>query len=270
MVSFPPCKINLGLYVINKRVDGYHNLQTCFYPVPWNDVLEIIPSKPGAFATTGIPIPGASKDNLCFRAYEMLKKDFGLPTVSIHLHKVVPIGGGLGGGSSDGAYTLRALNELFNLTMTSELLLNYASILGSDCPFFIGDEPMLGTEKGNVLTPVKLSLKGKYLVIVTPEVQISTAEAYASILPGKPAIELRSILEDTPLTEWKGKLKNVFEDTIFKKFPVIEALYQKMYALGADYASLSGSGSSVYGIFQQEVRLKHHFETFSYWSGYLR
>lgn len=270
MVSFPPCKINLGLNIISKRTDGYHNIVTCFYPVPWQDILEIVPAKMGTFSISGEPVPGAAKENLCMQAYNILRKDFKLPELSIHLHKVIPLGAGLGGGSSDGAYTLRMLNELFNLSLSKDVLKSYAARLGSDCAFFIDEIPAIGSGRGEVLTPIELSLKGKYLVIVKPEVQISTAEAYRNILLKHPTVDLVSILEKHPIQEWKPLLKNDFEENIFRQFPIIEAIYQKLYAFGAEYASLSGSGSSVFGIFQHAVDLKKEFESLTYWSGHLQ
>jgi 4-diphosphocytidyl-2-C-methyl-D-erythritol kinase len=156
MVSFPPCKINLGLNVISKRPDGFHDITTCFYPVPWNDVLEVVPSARFSFAASGDPVPGAAADNLCVRAYEMLQKDFRLKPVAIHLHKVVPIGSGLGGGSSDGAHTLRLLNDIFGLSLTDTQLQEYAARLGSDCAFFIQEKPMLGQGRGEILSNINL------------------------------------------------------------------------------------------------------------------
>lgn len=269
MVSFPSCKINLGLNVISKRPDGYHDLLTGFYPVAWHDALEIVPAKNFTFNISGIPVPGASADNLCVRAFDMLQKDYHLKPVSIHLHKVIPIGAGLGGGSSDGAQTLLILNELFKLGLTRERLKEYAARLGSDCPFFIENKPMIGTGRGEVLAPVDLSLKGKFLVIITPEVKVSTSEAFAGITPREPDHDLRTILEKHGISEWKKLLRNDFQDHLFRQFPIIEAIHQKLFALGAIYASMTGSGSSVFGIFDAEVDLRKEFESLTYWSGYL-
>lgn len=269
MVSFPPCKINLGLNITAKRADGYHDIVTCFYPVPWQDALEIVPAKDFLFSISGKPVPGASADNLCVRAYELLKKEYNLKPVAIHLQKNIPIGAGLGGGSSDGAYALKALAQIFELSLAPAELKAYALLLGSDCPFFLVNKPMIGTGRGDVLTDIALTLKGKYLVIVKPEVQISTAKAYAGITPRKPATDLRQILENRPLTEWRTLLKNDFEEVLFSQFPLIEALHQKLYAFGATYASMSGSGSAVYGVFENEVDLKKEFDSVTYWSGQL-
>ena len=270
MVSFPPCKINLGLNVVSKRPDGYHEIITCFYPVPWTDVLEIVPARDFSFAASGMPIPGAAADNLCVRAYELLKKDFRIKPVAIHLHKLVPIGAGLGGGSADGAHTLKILNDLFQLSIPLAKLQEYAAMLGSDCVFFTGDDPMLGTGRGEILTSIDVSLKGKFLVIVKPEVHISTAEAFSGITPRSPATDLRINLETRPVSEWKELIRNDFEENIFTRFPVIDALHKKLYALGAEYASMSGSGSAVFGIFGGQVDLKKEFESdVIYWSAVL-
>src|SRR5215216_753747 len=212
MVSFPPCKINLGLQILSKRADGYHTLSTCFYPVPWTYILEIIPSNSMAFSSTGLPIPG--NDNLCIQAYQLLKKDFDLSPVKIHLHKIIPIGAGLGGGSSDAAYTLRIINGLFKLGLTSAKLSEYASKLGSDCAFLIEDKPMLGSERGEILSKTSVDLKGKILIIIKPDIHISTAEAYAGVTPQASPQTLDEALA-TNLSEWKTALKNDFEKTVF-------------------------------------------------------
>ncbi|MGC1240124.1 MAG: 4-(cytidine 5'-diphospho)-2-C-methyl-D-erythritol kinase [Chryseosolibacter sp.] len=269
MVSFPPCKINLGLHITGKRADGYHDIVTGFYPVPWNDVLEIVPARDFQFAMSGNPVPGAAVDNLCMRAYEMLNKQFRLKPVAMHLMKNIPIGAGLGGGSSDGAYALQMLNQIFNLSIPGNTLKDYALQLGSDCAFFLENRPMMGAGRGEILTPLSLSLSGKFLVIVKPEVQISTAKAYAGITPRTPVHGLRQILENHPVTEWRSLVKNDFEEVLFKEFPIIEAIHQKLYAFGATYASMSGSGSAVYGIFDKETDLQKEFPSMTYWSGVL-
>ena len=269
MVSFPPCKINLGLNVIRKRPDGYHEIATCFYPVPWTDALEIVPSKNFTFSTSGDPVPGANADNLCVRAYELLRKDFALRPVNIHLLKKIPIGAGLGGGSADGAFVLNILNDLFALALGKEKLLEYAAMLGSDCPFFIEAKPAIGTGRGEILSPTNLSLKGKYLIIVKPEVSISTAQAFSETVPREPGLDVRTIIEKHPIQEWKHTLKNDFEESTFRRFPVIEAMHTKLYAFGATYASMSGSGSAVFGIFEKEVDLRKEFESLTYWAAYL-
>jgi len=268
MVSFPPCKINLGLAVLNKRADGYHNLETCFYPVPWNDILEIIKADTFQFTSSGILIPGSSNDNLCVKAYQLLKKDFNLGPVKIHLHKIIPMGAGLGGGSSDAAHTVLLLNKVFELNLTQKELLSYASQIGSDCAFFIQDKPMIGSGRGEILNPTELQLKNKFLVIIKPDVHISTAEAYAGVKPARPEISLEDIIK-LPVQEWKGKLVNDFEKSIFKNHPEVKKAKEKLYHAGALYASMSGSGSSVFGIFDKPVSLQKEFDSLTYWSGEL-
>jgi 4-diphosphocytidyl-2-C-methyl-D-erythritol kinase len=253
MVAFPPCKINLGLSVVRKRSDGYHDIETCFFPVPWTDILEIIPSKEFSFSLSGNSVPGDEQDNLCVKAYRLLAQDISLPPVDIHLHKIIPTGAGLGGGSSDGAWTLRLLNDVLSLELSKDVLKQYASKLGSDCAFFIDDIPMIGTGRGEVLSPVEVDLKGKYLVIVKPEVHISTQQAYEGIVPSVPARKLADVIADS--NQWNRHLKNDFEATILKKFPVIKNIKQTLYDAGAEYASMSGSGSAVYGIFSNKPDL---------------
>lgn len=233
MVAFPPCKINLGLNVVRKRSDGFHDIETCFYPIRWTDILEVIPSNKFEFTTSGNAIPG--DDNLCVRAYKLLNT----PPAKIHLHKIIPTGAGLGGGSSDAAWTLRLLNDVFGLNLSKEELKNYASQLGSDCAFFIEDVPMIGTGRGEILTKANIDLSGKYIVIIKPDIHVSTAEAYASIVPKESEFNLNDL----------NSLKNDFEVSVFKKYPQIEKIKAALYEAGASYASMSGSGSAVFGIF---------------------
>ncbi|HEU5292021.1 MAG TPA: 4-(cytidine 5'-diphospho)-2-C-methyl-D-erythritol kinase [Cyclobacteriaceae bacterium] len=269
MISFPPCKINLGLQVVSKRPDGYHNIETCFYPLPWTDILEIIPSDVFAFSSSGIVVPGKEEDNLCLKAYHLLKKDFNLKPVKIHLHKVIPMGAGLGGGSSNAAYVLRLLNTIFNLQLNNDQLKQYASQLGSDCSFFIEDVPMIGTGRGEVLEKAAIDLKGKHILVVKPEVHVSTVEAYAGVKPSGLSNQIKDVVEKSPLTSWKRTLKNDFEDSVFKKYPLIREAKEKLYQYGAVYASMSGSGSSVFGIFEKPVELKNQFPGMTCWSGEL-
>ena len=269
MVSFPHCKINLGLNVIAKRSDGFHDIETCFYPIPWTDILEIIPSDKLRFDATGLAIPGLIHENLCLKAYALLKKDFDLPPVHIHLHKLLPTGAGLGGGSSDAAFTLKTLNEIFNLNLSSVKLLEYASLLGSDCAFFTEKHPMIGTGRGEILNPVKLSLRGMFIVLVKPEINVATVDAYAGIKPLRPSQSVQKIVEEIPLTKWKEFLINDFEVSVFKAYPQIKELRDKLYQFGAVYASMSGSGSSVFGIFNAAIDLRPDFAGMTFWSGEL-
>jgi 4-diphosphocytidyl-2-C-methyl-D-erythritol kinase len=269
MIAFPPCKINLGLQVIRKRPDGFHDLESCCYHVPWTDILEIIPSADFSFTSSGLAIPGSTDSNLCVRAWQLLSKDFKIPPVSIHLHKTIPTGAGLGGGSSDGAHTLRLLNTIFDLNLDGKILRDYASQLGSDCAFFIYDNPMLGTERGNVLSDISVSLKNKFLAVIKPQVHVSTAEAYAGIIPRIPEVTVRNIIEGFVIEEWKQVLKNDFEETVFKKYPEISLLKENLYAAGALYASMSGSGSAVFGIFDHPADIEKISSGNLYWSGVL-
>ncbi|HWA33696.1 MAG TPA: 4-(cytidine 5'-diphospho)-2-C-methyl-D-erythritol kinase [Cyclobacteriaceae bacterium] len=268
MVSFPFCKINLGLQIVSKRSDNYHNIVTCFYPVPWTDVLEVIPSRSLAFTQTGLTIPGTPEDNFCLKAYNFLKEEFKLRPVKIHLHKVLPAGSGLGGGSSDAAHMLTLLNTVFKLGLSVDTLKKTAMRIGSDCSFFLQDSPAIGRERGDVLTPVSLNLKGLYLVVVVPAIHVSTAEAYAGVTPQAPTADLLQILEQ-PVTNWRSSLKNDFEPSMFKKYPVLQEIKEKLYSIGAVYASMSGSGSSIYGIFDTRVAHEKHFKEVSGWSGWL-
>ena len=268
MVSFPPCKINLGLHVINKRSDGYHNLETCFYPVQWTDILEIIHSDTFVFSSSGNSIPGATEQNLCVKAYQLLAAQFSLPPVAIHLHKMIPMGAGLGGGSSDAAHVIRTLNEIFELNLSQEIMMQLAASIGSDTAFFIQDNPMIGKGRGEILTSLTVNLKGKFLVLVNPAIHVSTADAYANVKPREPEVALADILS-LPLTEWKDLLKNDFENSVFGKFPQIGDLKEKLYSLGATYASMSGSGATVFGIFEKEFDAPKTIPDTMVWSAIL-
>ncbi len=267
MVAFPPCKINLGLSILRKRGDGFHDLSTCFFPVPWNDILEIIPSNVFKFSSSGLTIPGNTDENLCVKAYEILQRDFKLDPVHIHLHKIIPMGAGLGGGSSDAAWTLRILDSVFSLSLSTEKLMQYASMLGSDCAFFIQDNAMMGSGRGEVLSPCAVDLKGKWIVLVKPDVHVSTADAYAGVIPKETNLNLQSVLETKSITEWRDVIKNDFEDSVFQKYPVIAAVKDQLYRAGALYASMSGSGSTVFGIFEEEINVKLIFKGLASWSG---
>ncbi|MCX6235131.1 MAG: 4-(cytidine 5'-diphospho)-2-C-methyl-D-erythritol kinase [Bacteroidetes bacterium] len=266
MVVFPHCKINLGLWVTGKRSDGFHDIETVFYPVKLCDILEIIKSDTDdvTFTSSGIEIPGDVAGNLCIQAYRLLTKDFSLPPVRIHLHKVIPIGSGLGGGSSDGAYTLRVLNELLKLNLSLEQLQVYARQLGSDCAFFLQDAPAYARERGDHLERVNVNLSAYTITIVKPPVHSSTAQAYAMIQPVKRKTDLKQIIA-RPVLEWKNTLVNDFEESMALKFPEIRTIRDKLYDAGADYASLSGSGSAVYGIFNGEPPLSLSFPGFYFW-----
>jgi 4-diphosphocytidyl-2-C-methyl-D-erythritol kinase len=269
LISFPNAKVNLGLNIVAKRTDGYHNIETCFFPVNWCDVLEIVPSDTIRFTSSGIEIPGNPDQNLCLKAYHLLKKDFNLPPVHIHLHKIIPIGAGLGGGSSDAAFTLKNLNTQFELSLTDDQLIEYARQLGSDCAFFIKNNPVLAKEKGDVFEEIELDLYDKKIILIYPKIHVSTADAYGGVQPGKPEKNVGEILSQ-PLVNWKDLLKNDFEDTIFPKYPEIRKVKESLYESGAVYASMSGSGSAVFGIFENDIDDKIFKETYMVWKGELK
>ena len=269
MIAFPHCKINLGLHVTERLADGYHHIETCFYPIPWSDVLEIIPSKEFSFNVTGSIISGDANENLCVKAYQAIQKKFNISAVSIHLHKIIPMGAGLGGGSSDASFCLRMLNEIFSLKISTQELVSFASTLGSDCSFFIEDDPKLGSGKGDILNSVKIDLQGMYIVVVQPAVHISTVEAYGLITPSKPTRSIEQIINEVPVSSWHEAMSNDFEVPIFKKYPQIKNIKDVLYEAGATYASMSGSGSAVYGIFDSPVDLQRKFTGCTYWAGKL-
>lgn len=253
MITFPNCKINLGLNVVGKRPDGFHDIETVFYPVPLYDVLEIVPAVDGKFAFTssGIEIPGGTEDNLCMKAYRMLETGYGMPPVAMHLHKVIPMGSGLGGGSADGAFALKMLDELFELNLGTDLLGDLARNLGSDCAFFIQNRPCFACERGDRFSPVTVDLSGLFIAIVIPGLHISTPEAYGMVKPHPPARPLTDLMQ-LPVEQWKGSVVNDFEDPIVRRFPVIGEIRDQLYRSGAVYASMSGSGSAVYGLFREK------------------
>ena len=252
MITFPNAKINLGLNIVEKRPDGYHNLETVFYPVGLRDVLELNreegPKRVCYFENTGIAIDCPEDKNLVVRAYKLLASAYDLPAVRINLFKTIPFGAGLGGGSSDAAYTLKALNEYFELRISEKGLENYASRLGSDCAFFIRNRPAFASGKGDVLEDMALELDEYEIVIVKPDCKVSTAEAYAGISPAKAVFNLRE-LNLLPLTAWRKQVKNDFETTVFAKYPAIRKVKEELYNRGALYASMTGSGAGVFGIF---------------------
>jgi len=248
MISFPTCKINLGLNILSKRIDGYHEISSLMYPVPVKDVLEIVSAENFEFTSSGLEIPGRIEDNLVFKAYEMMKMEFDLPPVKIHLYKNIPMGGGLGGGSSNGAYTLKVLNDLFELNLNSTVLQEKVAKLGSDCPFFVKNEPQLAKGRGEVLSPFPISLKGKHLLLINDGTHISTAEAYGRIQPKTPTHLLENIL-NAPIESWKEDLVNDFEAPTFSVYPQLKKIKAQLYKQGAVYAAMTGSGSTIYGIF---------------------
>lgn len=257
LTAFPHAKINLGLHVVRRRADGYHDLETAFYPLPLTDRLVLTLRPPGEEGCTlrqdGLPLDGASADNLVLRAYRLLRGDFpGLPPVSAHLTKRVPSGAGLGGGSSDAAHALRLLRRLCALPLDDDALERYASRLGADCAFFVRGLPALAGGVGDVFRPLPLSLRGWQAMVVKPAVSVSTAEAYARVVPREPARPLAEVLS-LPVEAWRDALRNDFEESVFPLHPEIAALKERLYAAGAVYASMSGSGSAVYGLFRRSL-----------------
>ena len=247
MILYPNAKINIGLNVIKKREDGYHEISSIFYPIKsFFDILEIIPSNIFEYTSTGVHIPG--KENICFKAYSLLKKDFDIGNVKIHLHKKIPIGSGMGGGSADGACTLIALNNLFNLKLSNYQLEKYALRLGADCPFFIDNTPKYITGIGEKMKEIHLDLSSYNLKFIFPKKHISTKEAYNSIIPCIPEENVLDLVKQS-LKTWKEKVINDFELSIFQKYPRLKKIKEQLYADGAIYASMSGSGSMIYGIF---------------------
>lgn len=261
MVVFPNCKINLGLNIIRKREDGFHDLETVFYPVRLRDALEIHKSSDSdsPFMITGFPVNGDSASNLCVKAWQLLHHDFpGLPAVSMHLHKAIPMGAGLGGGSADGAFTLLLLNKKFNLGLSQEQLIAYALQLGSDCPFFILNTPCVGSGRGEILQPVGVDLSGYRIVIVNPGIHINTGWAFSQIRPCKPEKPVAGIVSQ-PVDTWKNSLINDFEAPVLQFYPELGEIKSQLYACGAIYASMSGSGSSFFGIFDYNASLNLQF-----------
>lgn len=253
MIVFPNCKINLGLHIISRRDDGFHNLKTLFYPISLRDSLEIVPvlGRNDIFSSSGMEIPRSNHKNLCEQALDLVREAFRFPRVHIHLHKNIPIGAGLGGGSSDAVFTLLLLNQLFNLGIPAETMHMMAEKLGSDCPFFLENKPCLARGRGEILESFTIQLKGYYLVLAMPDIHVSTREAFSGIIPKEPSIDLAKWLK-TPPSNWKKKILNDFEQSVFNKHPRIGEIKNIFYDYDAVYASMSGSGASVYGIFSHK------------------
>lgn len=268
MICFPNAKINLGLNIVQKRADGYHDIETVFYPVPVKDALEIVKADETTFSQTGIPVDAPADDNLVMKALNRMKRQFDLPPLEIHLLKAIPFGAGLGGGSSDAAFMLKLVNEFCSLALNDDELEEIAAGIGADCPFFIRNRPTFATGTGNLFTPVDLSLENYHLCLVKPDVWVSTRQAYASVHPCTPEIALTEIVKQ-PVAEWKTLMKNDFEESVISRYPVIGEIKDTLYARGALYASMSGSGSSVYGIFKDPVNMKNLFPSCFVWEGIL-
>jgi len=287
MILFPNAKINLGLFITEKRPDGFHNIETILFPIPLCDALECVETY-GQVETQciaslyihGIKIDGNPTENLVYKAYELLKNDFNLPNIRIDLLKKIPFGAGLGGGSADAAFMLKLLNQKFSLKISDERLEDYARKIGSDCAFFIKNKPVFAYEKGDKFEPINLDLSGYQLVLICPPIHVSTKTAYQNVTPRKDAIsnplaqicnpcqehfDLRK-LSEIPMNEWKTVLQNDFEPSVFAQYPILSDIKQNLYDLGAEYASMSGSGSAIFGLFSKEQRveknkrLTNHFD----------
>ena len=272
MIVFPNCKINLGLHVVRKREDGYHDLETIFYPLPLRDVLEVVRREDGSnrsdvlFHMSGLTVQGNPDDNLCIKAYHLLKKDHPqLADIDMYLHKAIPMGAGLGGGSADGAFTLQLLNEKFQLNITREKLLDYSLLLGSDCPFFIINKPCFATGRGELLQGIQIDLSAYSFLVVHPGVHINTGWAFSQLTPAPSSPSLQEVIQQ-PVTNWRGILKNDFEAPVCKQHPDLQAIKEKLYEAGAVYASMTGSGSCFYGIFPKDqlpaIQWPSHYLTF--------
>lgn len=267
MICFPNAKINIGLNIVSKRPDGYHNLETLFYPIDVCDALEIIDGpeiKETRLYNYGVKLESSSEDNLVMKAYRKVNERFALPPLEIHLRKNIPFGAGLGGGSADAAFMIRLLNDKFELGMCIEDMEQIASGIGADVPFFIANKPVYATGIGDEFEEIDFSLKGYFLVLIKPDVSVSTPEAYSMVKPQEPVENIRDIVKK-PIGEWKDVLVNDFELSVFTKKPVIGEIKERLYEAGALYASMSGSGSSVFGIFESEISvegLKEEFAAF--------
>ena len=270
MICFPNAKINLGLNIVAKRADGYHDLETVFYPIGLKDALEIILSDSGdayRFFPSGIHIEGRQEQNLVIKALKLIAQEKEIPSIDIHLLKKIPFGAGLGGGSSDAAFMLKLLNETFSLNYSEKALEEKAAQIGADCAFFVRNKPAFAAGIGDILEPVELDLSAYRLVLVKPDCPISTQAAYAGVKPRRAEIPLKEVIRK-PISEWKQLMKNDFEEAIFPKFPEIAAIKQQLYEHGALYASMSGSGSSVYGLFANIPALDDTFKKYFLWTSY--
>ena len=262
MLVYPNAKINIGLNVVEKRPDGYHNIETVFYPIGLCDALEVEVSESCtdySFSSSGILLEGDPEHNLIVQAFRLLRSQFQFPPLDISLYKQIPFGAGLGGGSSDASFMLKVLNEMFELKLTPGKLQKLAAQLGADCPVFIKNKPVFASGIGDVFKPIKFSLKGYFLLLVKPDIHVATPEAYSLVVPKQPEFSLADLIQ-RPIQEWKGQVVNDFETSVFSKYPKIKNLKDEMYEMGALYASMSGSGSSVYGLFESTPEVDNTFD----------
>ncbi len=261
MIFFPPAKINLGLRVLGKREDGFHEIDSCMVAIPFFDVLEILHSESFEFKQTGLQIDGEPNGNLVVRAYDLVASIYDLPPVYIHLQKHIPMGAGLGGGSADATFTIIGLNELFNLNLMSIDIQNLASQLGSDCAFFASSSAQIVSGRGEVLTPYSVDLKNMYLKIVNPGIHISTHEAFSNVKLSSSEKSVKNVLEQ-PIKSWSAELKNDFESSVIDQYPILSDIKSKLYQEGAVYASMTGSGSTMFAIYEFEPKptFENYFE----------
>ncbi|MDD4923152.1 MAG: 4-(cytidine 5'-diphospho)-2-C-methyl-D-erythritol kinase [Bacteroidales bacterium] len=271
MICFPNAKINLGLRIIEKRPDGYHNLETVFYPIGLKDALESVPNTHQAEFTLSVSGLNGTEtsckpaENLVTKAFRLIQSKYHIQPSDFFLHKAIPTGAGLGGGSSDAAFTLQMINEINNLGLSNNELEVFSAHLGADCAFFIKNNPIFASGIGTVFEDIALSLKGYFLVLVKPDVHVSTAEAYSLVHPARPEFSLKKVLTD-PISTWKNTVVNDFEVSVFERYPQIRSIKEQMYLNGAIYTSMSGSGSSVFGLFSQPIDLRQSFPDCFYWS----
>ncbi len=269
MLFFPNAKINIGLNITEKRPDGFHNLETVFYPVNIQDSLEfVVTEDETSMQTTGIELDVSAGDNICLKAYQLMAQHYDLPQLKIHLHKFIPIGAGLGGGSADAAFLMKELNSFFKLGINNSKLQELAAQIGSDCAFFIENKPVFAYGRGELFKPIELDLSDYYIYVIKPDIFISSGVAFAGIKPHKARNNLKDLI-NKPIEQWKSEVVNDFELTIFKKFPLLAEIKQDMYDMGAVYASMSGSGSAVYGIFKQQAKKNTKYEAAFNWIGKL-
>lgn len=271
MLLFPHAKINLGLYVTGKRPDGYHNISTLFYPIGLKDILEFIPDEhlgQDDLTMSGISIPGAPEDNLLLKACRLFRELHPLPFMRIHLHKMIPMGAGLGGGSSDAAFLLRGLNQFSNQLLSAKSLSELAAEIGSDCPYFLFNGPAIGQGRGEILSPFDLDLNNYFLVLLHPGIHVSTKAAYEKVSLTENAVDFQKVLQ-AGVKNWRHTLHNRFEDSVFLQYPEIAQIKEQLYSCGSIYASMSGSGSAVYGIFAEPINLPRELAKWKVWEGRL-
>jgi len=271
VLRFPNAKINLGLNIVEKRSDGFHNIETIFYPIPLTDGLEIADSNKETiynFSSSGIPIKIDDKDNIVCKAFDLLYRKYNIPSTNIHLHKNIPFGAGLGGGSSDAAFMIKMLNEKYKLELSFDEMKNLAGQLGSDCPFFIANKPVFAEGKGDVFSEILIDLSGYHILLVKPNIHISTPESYSNVTPSQPNKSLKELITE-PIKNWKNLIFNDFENSIFPNHPKLENIKNDLYNMGAVYASMSGSGSSLFGIFKDEPMCPEIWSEYFCWKSRL-